>query len=71
MPAMFLITRDQVKMLETDNIVSQAAIAEGRTIEAFGLKPDSYEAVVPSYLYRFRKAGQFGRPNPPHESVRP
>jgi uncharacterized protein YbjT (DUF2867 family) len=71
MPAMFLITRDQVKMLETDNVVSQAAVAEGRTLEAFGIKPDSYEAVVPGYLYRFRKTGQFGRPNPPHESPRP
>jgi len=71
MPAMFLITRDQVKMLETDNIVSQAAIAEGRTLDAFGVKPESYEAIVPGYLFRFRKTGQFGRPNPPHESIGP
>lgn len=71
LPAMTLITRDQVKLLETDNVVSQAAIAEGRTLEAFGVKPDSYEAVVPGYLYRFRKTGQFGRPNPPHHSIRP
>ncbi len=68
MPAMFLITRDQVKLLENDNVVSQEAIAEGRTLTAFGIKPDSYEAIAPGYLYRYRKSGQFGRPNPPHAS---
>ena len=61
MPAMMLLTRDQVKLLEHDNVVSQEAYAEGRTIEALGVTPDSYEAIVPSYLFRYRPTGQFGQ----------
>src|ERR671923_103967 len=36
-----------------------AAKREGRTIEAFGIDPVAMETVVPSYLWRFRKAGQY------------
>ena len=56
-----LLTRDQVLMLKSDNVVSAAAIAEGRTLEGLGLAPASIEAIVPGYLYRFRAAGQFDR----------
>lgn len=56
-----LLTLDQVLMLKSDNVVSEAAWAEGRTLEGLGIAPDSIEAVVPSYLYRFRPAGQFER----------
>ncbi len=59
LPADFLITRDQVKLLEHDNVVSEAAIREGRTLEGLGIKGETVEAVVPTYLYRFRKGGQF------------
>jgi uncharacterized protein YbjT (DUF2867 family) len=54
-----LLTPDQVELLRTDNVVSQAAIAEGRTITALGIEPAALEAIVPSYLWRFRKTGQF------------
>ena len=54
-----LLTPDQVELLRTDNVVSQAALAEGRTLAALGISPTALEAVVPSYLWRFRKAGQF------------
>jgi NADH dehydrogenase len=54
-----LLTPDQVELLRTDNIVSDAATADGRTLAAFGIEPAAMEAVVPSYLWRFRKAGQF------------
>jgi len=54
-----LLTPDQVELLRTDNVVSQAAEAEGRTIEGLGIEPAAIDAVVPSYLWRFRKAGQF------------
>ena len=54
-----LLTPDQVELLRSDNIVSQAAQAEGRTIQALGIEPTALEAVVPSYLWRFRKTGQF------------
>jgi NADH dehydrogenase len=54
-----LLTPDQVELLRHDNVVSTAAEAEGRTFKAFGIQPDTMEAVVPSYLWRFRKTGQF------------
>jgi uncharacterized protein YbjT (DUF2867 family) len=56
-----LLTRDQVLLLKSDNVVSEAAKGEGRTLEGLGIKPDSVEAIVPTYLYRFRAAGQFDR----------
>ena len=54
-----MLTPDQVEQLRNDNVVSDAAKAEGRTLKAFGIEPDSIEAIVPSYLWRFRKTGQF------------
>jgi NADH dehydrogenase len=54
-----LLTVDQVTMLESDNVVSRAAIEEGRTLEGLGVEPTAVEAIAPSYLYRFRRTGQF------------
>ncbi len=56
-----LLTRDQVKLLRHDNVVSQAAIAEGRTLPGLGIEPRSTDAILPGYLWRFRPAGQFTR----------
>lgn len=56
-----LLTRDQVELLKTDNVVSEEAIAQRRTLKGLGIDPQSVQAIVPSYLYRFRKAGQFER----------
>ncbi|HRJ69436.1 MAG TPA: complex I NDUFA9 subunit family protein, partial [Beijerinckiaceae bacterium] len=56
-----LLTVDQVNLLQSDNVVGSAAIAEGRTLEGLGLTATAYESIVPSYLYRFRKHGQFER----------
>ena len=56
-----LLTPDQVELLKQDNIVSEAALAEGRTLKGLGIEPRSVEAIVPSYLWRYRKAGQFRR----------
>ena len=58
-PSPLTLTGDQVEMLRVDNIVSEAAKAEGRTLQGIGIEPDSFEAIVPSYLWRFRRAGQF------------
>lgn len=58
-----LLTRDQVEMLRTDNVVSQAAEQEGRTFEALGIKPQAMDAILPSYLWQYRPAGQFTQPN--------
>ena len=60
-PKTLLMTRDQLKLLRSDNVVSAAAKAEGRTLEALGIEPRSIESIVPTYLYRFRKHGQFDR----------
>jgi uncharacterized protein YbjT (DUF2867 family) len=54
-----VLTRDQVELLRSDNVVSDAARAESRTLEGLGIVPRSAEAIVPSYLWRFRKTGQF------------
>jgi len=56
-----LLTRDQVAMLHFDNVVSEAASAEHRTLQGLGIAPASMSSVLPSYLWRFRKAGQFTR----------
>jgi uncharacterized protein YbjT (DUF2867 family) len=63
-PAMLTTTRDQVRLLKRDNVVSAQAAAEGRTLEALGIEAEAIESVVPSYLYRFRKSGQFERQRP-------
>jgi NADH dehydrogenase len=55
-----LLTPDQVELLRGDIVVSEAASREGRTFEGLGLDPVTIESVVPSYLWRFRKSGQFG-----------
>jgi uncharacterized protein YbjT (DUF2867 family) len=55
------LTPDQVEMLRTDNVVSETARREHRTLEAFGITPESIAAIVPTYLWRFRKTGQFSR----------
>jgi len=59
MPDDFVITRDQVTLLRRDNTVSDEAAREGRTLEGIGITPTAFEAVVPSYLLRFRRTGQF------------
>jgi uncharacterized protein YbjT (DUF2867 family) len=53
------LTPDQVELLKRDNIVSDDAKRDGRTLEALGIVPESIAAIVPSYLWRFRKSGQF------------
>ncbi len=56
-----VLTADQVRELRSDNIVSEAAIAEGRTIKAFGIEPTTLEAILPTYLSRFRVRGEYER----------
>jgi uncharacterized protein YbjT (DUF2867 family) len=58
-PGAFKLTPDQVELLRSDNVVSDAAKSAGLTLEGLGITPDSMEAIVPQYLWRFRKAGQF------------
>ncbi|WP_436642223.1 complex I NDUFA9 subunit family protein [Microbaculum sp. FT89] len=58
-----LLTVDQVRQLARDNVVSEEAIREGRTLEGIGIDPHAIETVVPAYLARYRKAGQFSSPD--------
>lgn len=45
-----LLTRDQVELLKTDNIVSNDA----KTLSDLGLSPTPIEMIVPTYLARYR-----------------
>src|SRR6202051_3881750 len=58
-PGVFKLTPDQVALLRSDNVVSEAAKSAGLTLEGLGVVPDSLEAIAPHYLWRFRKSGQF------------
>jgi NADH dehydrogenase len=60
-PGALKLTRDQVELLRSDNVVSDTAKAAGLTLEGLAIAADSMEAVVPQYLWRFRPAGQFQR----------
>jgi NADH dehydrogenase len=62
-PGALKLTPDQVELLRTDNVVSDAAKAAGLTLEGLGITPDSLEAIGPQYLWRFRPSGQFQRKN--------
>ena len=59
LPDELKLTRDQLILLRSDNVVSEQAKAEGRTLEGLGITPRAMEAIVPGYLTRFRKTGQF------------
>ena len=49
------ISSDQVKLLRTDNVVSGAYPG----LPELGITPTTLEAVLPTYLYRYRKGGQY------------
>jgi uncharacterized protein YbjT (DUF2867 family) len=53
------ITADQVEMLKTDNVVSDAATQEGRTLAGLGIRPVIASSILATYLVRFRPQGQF------------
>jgi len=50
-----LLTIDQVRLLKRDNVVSPRALG----FSDLGIVPDSVQAIVPSYLWRFRAKGQY------------
>ncbi len=58
-PKLLRMTGDQVELLRHDNVVSETAVQEGRTLQGLGVTPQSIEAIVPTYLYRYRKTGQY------------
>ena len=50
-----LLTIDQVRLLKKDNVVSPTAAG----LTDLGITPTSVEAVVPSYLWRYRARGEY------------
>jgi NADH dehydrogenase len=57
-----LVTRDQLKLLSVDNVVSADATKDKRTLVGLGIgAPRPLEAVLPFYLWRFSPNGQFDR----------
>lgn len=50
-----MITRDQVRNLARDNVVSPAA----RGFADLGITPTAMEGVLPEYLWRYRPSGQY------------
>lgn len=56
-----LLTKDQVLQLREHNIVSDQAARENRTLAGLAIQPQSIGTILPSYLWRFRAAGQFQR----------
>jgi NADH dehydrogenase len=54
------LTVDQVRMLQTDNVVSEAASREGRTLQGLGVhEPHAIDTIVPTYLEAYRPRGQY------------
>jgi len=49
------LTPDQVEMLKGDSIVGEGA----KGFAELGISPEAPEAIVPGYLWRFRRTGQF------------
>jgi NADH dehydrogenase len=49
------LTRDQVKLLRRDNVVSEGAPG----LADLGIEPTSVEVIVPTYLDRYRPHGRF------------
>lgn len=50
-----ILTRDQVKNLRRDNVVS----SEVKTFADLGIEPVTLESVLPDYLWKFRPSGQY------------
>lgn len=49
------ITGDQVELLKRDNVVSEGALG----LADLGVTPSALEPIIPTYLYRYRRGGQY------------
>ncbi|MFA3919264.1 complex I NDUFA9 subunit family protein [Ruegeria hyattellae] len=50
-----ILTRDQVKSLRSDNVVSEGA----KGFDDLGIEPVAMQSVLPDYLWKFRPSGQY------------
>jgi len=55
------ITTDQVALLKTDNVVRDGA----PSLADLGVNATALEPIIPTYLYRYRKGGQYADLAPP------
>ncbi len=54
------VTLDQIRLLQSDNVVSPKASTDGRTLAGLGIAdPQSVASIVPGYLERFKAKGQY------------
>ncbi len=51
------LTPDQVELLKGDNVVASGALG----LETLGITPTAVEAILPTYLDRFRRGGWYSR----------
>jgi uncharacterized protein YbjT (DUF2867 family) len=56
-----LVTGEQVTLMQIDNVVSEEATKDKRTLAGIGIVPRPLDAVLPSYIWRFSPNGQFDR----------
>lgn len=61
-----ILTRDQLALLRRDNVVSPGA----RGFADLGIQPVAAEAVIDSYLWRFRRSGQYDAINRSAQNLR-
>lgn len=54
-----ILTTDQVDLMASDCVVSDKATKEKRTLAGLGIAPTTMDAILPTYLWRFRKNGQY------------
>jgi NADH dehydrogenase len=52
------VTSDQVELLKSDNVANPALPG----LADLGVTPTAVDAVIPTYLWRFRRGGQFAQP---------
>ncbi|WP_445680215.1 complex I NDUFA9 subunit family protein [Radicibacter daui] len=59
LPGAPMLTRDQVRLLKQDNVVSAGAM----TLADLGISPTAAEIIVPTYLDKYRSGGRFVAPS--------
>ncbi len=50
-----VLTQDQLVQLKSDNVVAEGA----KTLADLGVQPETVDSIVPSYMGRYRRYGQF------------
>lgn len=59
------LTTDQVALLRVDNVASPGAPG----LRELGVEPSALEPIIPSYLYRYRRGGQYAQSSEAPENL--